>query len=99
MRIIIKGSRTRLSDEEIDPLEQDDYDSSNPFQNDGWLLWDEEDLLDIRRIINERMPPKEKEVVEAFLNGLGYKELMVTEKYWRYHFQRAVELIKKEMKL
>lgn len=99
MRIIINASRTRLSDEEIDPLEQDDYDTSNPFQGEGWLLWDEEDLLDIRRIINERMPTKEKEVVEAFLNGLGYKEMGFTEKYWRYHFQRAIELIKKEMKL
>lgn len=99
MRIIINASRTRLSDEEIDPIEQDDYDTSNPFQGDGWLLWDEDDLIDIRRIINERMPPKEKEAVQAFLNGLGYKEMGVSEKYWRYHFQRAIEIIKKEMKL
>lgn len=99
MRIIINASRTRLSDEEIDPIEQDDYDATNPFQGDGWLLWDEHDLIDIRRIINERMPAKEREVVQAFLNGLGYKEMDVTEKYWRYRFHRAIEFIKKEMKL
>lgn len=99
MRIIINASRTRLSDEEIDPIEQDDFDASSNLQGDGWMFWDEDDLIDIRRIINERMPPKEKEVVLSFLNGVGYKQLGVTEKYWRYHFQRAIDLIKKEMKL
>jgi hypothetical protein len=43
------------------------------------------------------MPTKQKEVVEAFLMGNTAADLGVTEKYWRYHLKRALELIRKEM--
>jgi DNA-directed RNA polymerase specialized sigma24 family protein len=99
MRIIINASKARLSDEEIDPIEQDDFESASNFQTEGWLPWDEDDLIDIQRIINERMSPQQKEVIDAFLGGKTYKELGVTEKYWRYHYEKAIEFIKKEMKL
>lgn len=99
MRLILNASRARLSDEEIDPLEQDDFDSVSSFQGDGWLLWDVDDLIDIRRIIDERMPSKEKQIIDAFLNGMNYKDMDVSEKYWRYHYEKAIEFIKKEMSL
>jgi hypothetical protein len=43
------------------------------------------------------MSVKQREIMEAFLMGNNAADLGVTEKYWRYHFKRGVELIKKEM--
>jgi hypothetical protein len=45
------------------------------------------------------MPTKQKYVLDAFLDGLNYTDLGVTEKYWRYHFSKGIEFIKKELKL
>jgi hypothetical protein len=45
------------------------------------------------------MPPKQKEILLAFLNGLSYNDIHVTEKHWRYHFEKGIEFIKKELKL
>jgi hypothetical protein len=45
------------------------------------------------------MPPKPQEVLLAFLNGLSYNDIHVTEKHWRYHFEKGIEFIKKELKL
>ena len=67
--------------------------------NEGWLPWTHDDLIDIRKIIEERMPEKQRDILEAFLLGQSCKDLNVTEKYWRYHYQKAVEFIKKELKL
>jgi len=89
----------RLSDEDIDPIEQDDTDSASMAIVEGWLPWDPEDIADIRRLINEKMPAKQQFIVEAFLDGLNYVDLSVTEKYWRYHFSKGIEFIKKELKL
>ena len=89
----------RLSDEDIDPIEQDDMDTISSQIVEGWLPWDLEDIIDIKRLINEKMPQKQQFVVEAFLDGLNYVDVGVTEKYWRYHFIKGVEFIKKELKL
>lgn len=89
----------RLSDEDIDPIEQDDTDNVSTVIVEGWLPWDPEDIADIRRLIHEKMPIKQQFIVEAFLDGLNYVDLSVTEKYWRYHFSKGVEFIKKELKL
>ena len=96
MRIIINCSKPRLSDEEMDPIEQDDFDAMSS-HSEGWVPWDLDDLIDIRRIIDERMPEKQRHVVEAFLGGLSYEDIRVTEKYWRYHFEKAVQFIQKEL--
>jgi len=89
----------RLSDEDIDPIEQDDMDTISSQVVEGWLPWDPEDIIDIKRLIAEKMPQKQQYIVEAFLDGLNYVDLGVTEKYWRYHFIRGIEFIKKELKL
>jgi hypothetical protein len=89
----------RLSDEDVDPIEQDDTDGSSMQIVEGWLPWDPEDIADIRRLISEKMPVKQQFIIEGFLDGLSYRELAVTEKYWRYHFSKGVEFIKKELGL
>lgn len=97
MRMIINYSKPRLSDEEMDPIEQDDMDNISNHSNDGWVPWDVDDLIDIRRIIDERMPIKQRQVIEAFLKGMNFDDMGVTEKYWRYHYEKAVEFIQEEL--
>lgn len=87
----------RLSDEEPDLMEQEDIEGISIFQSDGWLPWTHDDLIDVRRVIEERMPLKQREIMEAFLSGNNAADLGVTEKYWRYHYKRAIEFIKKEL--
>lgn len=89
----------RLSDEDIDPIEQDDTDNISSQVVEGWLPWDPEDIADIRRLITEKMPAKQQYIVQSFLDGLTYSDISVTEKYWRYHFAKGIEFIKKELKL
>jgi hypothetical protein len=89
----------RLSDEDIDPIEQDDMDTVSSQIVEGWLPWDPEDIIDIKRLVTEKMPQKQQFVIEAFLDGLNYVDVGVTEKYWRYHFAKGIEFIKKELQL
>lgn len=89
----------RLSDEDIDPIEQDDSDGLSLQLIEGWLPWDPEDVLDIQRLIVEKMPAKQRHIITAFLDGMNYTDINVTEKYWRWHFAKGIEFIKKELKL
>jgi len=89
----------RLSDEDVDPLEQDDSDNYSLHITEGWLPWDPEDIEDIKRLIEEKLPVKQKFIMTSFLDGLSYQDINVTEKYWRYHFIKSVEFIKKELKV
>ena len=89
----------RLSDEDVDPIEQDDSDNNSLQLVEGWLPWDIEDIKDIRRLIEQKMGAKEQFIIESFLDGLSFNDVGVTEKYWRYHFAKAIEFIKKELKL
>ena len=95
----IKATTPRLSDEDPDPLEQDDVEGTSTQLVEGWLPWDPEDIIDIRYLIEFHMPPKQKEILLAFLNGQSYNDIHVTEKHWRYHFEKGIEFIKKELKL
>jgi hypothetical protein len=95
----IKAVTPRLSDEDPDPLEQDELDNSSTSNVEGWLPWDSEDIIDIRRLIYDRMPIKQKEIFNAFLDGRSHTDLHLSEKYWRYHFAKGIEFIKKELKL
>lgn len=89
----------RLSDEDIDPIEQDDTDNVSTSVIEGWLPWEQEDIEDIKRLIAEKMPEKQQQIIEAFLLGQSYTDIGVTEKYWRYHFLKGVEFIRKALKL
>jgi hypothetical protein len=87
----------RLSDEEPDLMEQEDVEGISGQTVGGWLPWTHEDMIDIRRVIDEKMSEKQREVIETALMGGNAADLGVTEKYWRYHYKRAIDLIKKEM--
>jgi len=89
----------RLSDEDPDPIEQDDTAEGFHLLQEGWLPWTFEDMIDIRRLVDHHMDPKQREIFQAFLDGHNYSDIMVTEKYWRYHFTKGVEFIKKELGL
>ena len=94
------GVAPRLSDEDIDPLEQDDNTNEGyHLLQEGWVPWTFEDLSDIRKLIAERMPVKQRFILESFLDGLNYTDVGITEKHWRYHFSKGIEFIKKELKL
>ena len=95
----INAVAPRLSDEDPDPIEQDDAVEGYQILQEGWLPWDADDIIDIRKIINTRMPVKQRFILEAFLNGHMYYDIGVSEKYWRYHFSKGIEFIKKELKL
>jgi hypothetical protein len=95
----VKAVTPRLSDEDPDPLEQDELDNSSTSNVDGWLPWDAEDIVDIKRLISGRMPYKQQEIFNAFLEGQSCFDIHVSEKYWRYHFAKGIAFIKKELKL
>jgi len=96
---IIKAATPRLSDEELDPLEQDDNDGTSVDMMEAYFPWNPEDIADIKRLIDERMPKKQRFIFQAFLEGLTHEDIMVTEKYWRYHFSKGIEFIKEELGL
>jgi hypothetical protein len=95
----INAVAPRLSDEDPDPIEQDENDGVAAFLIEGWLPWEPEDVADIKRLIATKMPLKQRKVLEAFLQGLSYNDIGVTEKYWRYHFISGIEFIKQELRL
>jgi hypothetical protein len=95
----INATAPRLSDEDIDPLEQDDSENLPSLMVEGWLPWDPEDIKDIRKIIDSKMPVKQRFILSAFLDGLNYEDVGVSEKYWRWHFTKGIDFIKKELKL
>jgi hypothetical protein len=97
MRITVNYSKPRLSDEEMDPIEQDDIEGISHHMSEGWVPWNVDDLIDIRRIIDERMPSKQRQVIDAFLKGMNFDDVGVTEKYWRYHYEKAIEFIQEEL--
>lgn len=93
----VNAATPRLSDEELDPLEQDDNEGVTAEMIEGYLVWTTDDISDIRNLIDYRVSDKERAILTAFLEGLTYLDLGVTEKYWRYHFAKGVEFIKREL--
>lgn len=96
---IIKATTPRLSDEEMDELEKGDSDGTSTEMIEAFYPWSPEDIADIKKLIRERMPLKQRFILGSFLEGLTHLDINVTEKYWRYHFAKGVELIKKELKV
>jgi hypothetical protein len=97
----IQAVAPRLSDEETDPIEQDETEgiASSIVEGSGWLPWDMEDIADIKRLIATKMPEKSKKVLDAFLQGFSYNDIGMSEKTWRYHFAAGINIIKRELKL
>jgi len=95
----INAVTPRLSDEDPDPIEQDDSAEGYHLLQEGWYPWDSDDIIDIRNIIETKMPKKQQFIMQAFLNGQMHYDVDVTEKYWRYHFFKGIDFIKKELKL
>jgi DNA-directed RNA polymerase specialized sigma24 family protein len=95
----VNAATPRLSDEELDPIEQDDNDGVSSDMMEAYLPWNPEDIIDIRRLIEDRLPQKQQFILEAFLEGLTYLDVGVTEKFWRYHFSKGIEFIKRELNI
>lgn len=96
----IRCSNPRLSDEEVDPLELDDMQTqTSTVSTEGWLPWTNDDIMDIKKIINTKLPQKQRFVVEAFLAGQNNRDIRVSEKFYRYHLAKAIEAIKQELKV
>ena len=96
----VNCSNPRLSDEEVDPLELDDMQTpTSTVSNDGWLPWTNDDIADIKRLINTKLPQKQQFVIEAFLAGQNNRDIHVSEKFFRYHLAKAIETIRQELKL
>ena len=95
----VNAATPRLSDEELDPIEQDDNEGVSSDMMEAYLPWSLEDIMDVKRLIADKLPTKQQIILEAFLEGLTHLDVDVTEKYWRYHFSRGVEFIKKELNL
>lgn len=95
----VNAATPRLSDEELDPIEQDDSDGITTEMIEGYLVWTSDDISDVRNLIEYSVSEKEREILNAFLEGLTYADLGVTEKYWRYHFAKGIDFIKRELGL
>lgn len=90
----------RLSDEDPDPIEREDFKDNTYFMtvDEGWVPWSADDVSDVRRIITG-LDPKDQFIMEAFLDGMTYSDVSVTEKYWRYHFNKSIVIIRKELEV
>lgn len=95
----VNAATPRLSDEELDPLEQDDNEGVPMEMVEGFLVWSVDDISDVHNLIDNFLQPKEKEILCAFIEGFTYIDIGVTEKYWRYHFAKGVDFIKQELGL
>ena len=95
----VNAATPRLSDEELDPLEQDDNEGVTAELIEGYLVWTTEDISDVRNLIEFHLAEQERAILAAFLEGMTHAEVGVTEKYWRYHFAKGVEFIKRELGL
>ena len=98
MKHVVNATIRRLSDEEPDPIENDDA-SVESSAASGWASWGPETIRDIQHVIENRLTPQQREIVEAMLAGFTHKDLAVSEKYWRHHLSQAVKKIRKELKV
>lgn len=92
----VNATIRRLSDEEVDPMENDDP-SIEPIAALQWVPWGADTIQDVYNIICDKLTSQQREIIEAHLMGYTHKDLAVTEKYWRYHWGQAVKRIKKEL--
>lgn len=98
MKHFVNATIRRLSDEEPDPLENDDA-SVEPSTTTGWASWGPDTIQDIYNIVSDKLTPQQREIIEAHLAGYNHHDLAVSEKYWRYHYGLAIKRIRKELRL
>ena len=98
MKHFVNATIRRLSDEEPDPLENDDA-SVEPSSTTGWASWGPDTIQDIYNIVSDKLTPQQREIIEAHLAGYNHHDLAVSEKYWRYHYGLAIKRIRKELRL
>ncbi len=96
--IRFNATMRRLSDEEIDPMESEDG-SMEPMDATHWAPWSSDTMQDVYNIITDKLLPPQKQVLEAHLAGFTYKDIGVSEKFWRYHWMQAIKRIKRELKV
>jgi len=94
MKHKVNYANPRLSDEEIDPLEADELESPS---YKLYLENNTDNLRDVMQIVDHKLQPQERKVIEAFLMGKNNEDIGVSKKYWRYHFSKAIMLIKQEL--
>lgn len=97
MKIQVNATMRRLSDEEMDPMENDDPCIEPYAASQAVFDWSPDMIQDVYKVISERLSGKQREIIEAHLMGYNHKDLQVTEKYWRYHWGQAIKKIKKEL--
>ena len=63
----IKAVTPRLSDEEMDELEKGDSDGTSAEMIEAFYPWSPEDILDIKRLIADKMPQKQQVFIRPIL--------------------------------
>ena len=89
----INAATPRLSDEELDPLEQDDTEGVTAELIEGYLVWTTDDIADIHKLIEYQLDEKERAILNAFLEGMTYMDLGVTESIGGTTLPRALNLL------
>jgi DNA-directed RNA polymerase specialized sigma24 family protein len=56
-------------------------------------------MRDIRRLIANVLPQNQSVILTAFLEGKTYSDIGVTEKFYRWHFAKGVDFIRKALKI
>lgn len=51
---------------------------------------------DLYKVVNT-LDPLQQEIVRAELAGMTYKDIGMSKKTWRYHRQKAFEIIKQHL--
>lgn len=82
----------KLIDEEVDDLEKYDFSGLAAPGTGGEL----DERLDLYNNV-DMLPDKQRAVVLAYLSGLTYNELNVTEKYFRYHLNHAIHNLRRKL--
>ena len=62
----VNAATPRLSDEELDPIEQDDGEGVSSDMMEAYLPWSLEDIMDVKRLIADKLPTKQQFILEAF---------------------------------
>ena len=88
----MEDSATRLSDEELDPMEYTDT-TVGEVSHHGV----DTDSLDLRRALSTMPTTKSRLVISTYLAKGNRHDIGFTEKAWRYHFGVGFKHLKEYM--
>ena len=54
-------------------------------------------IEDLHGVIDKMLTDQQHEIITAELAGMTYKDLGISKKTWRYHRQKAFEIIKQHL--